>query len=167
MDCKIGDTVVYGGNGVCEIEDIRDIRYGRERPQKYYVLKPLFVRQSMTLFVPCNNEALTSKITPVISKDEAMGLIRDISEVSTEWIEDRNERKDVFSGKIASGDRRSIIEVIRTITAHKEELAKEGKTLNMQDEKFLTDALQRMNAEFAVALGMNVDQVLDFIRSQA
>ena len=45
MTFSKGETVVYGGSGVCEIDDIKDVRFYHERPQKYYILKPLFVNQ--------------------------------------------------------------------------------------------------------------------------
>ena len=75
-----GETVVYGGSGVCQIDDIRDISFYHERPQKYYVLKPLFVKQSQTVYVPMNNEKLTAKIQPVISREEALELIHGIND---------------------------------------------------------------------------------------
>ena len=166
MNCAIGDTVVYGGNGVCKVDAIQDIRMGHERPQKYYVLKTLFVRQTVTVFVPINNEKLTAKIQPVISKEEALDLIDNIDLGRGEWIEDRNERKTRFSEMLGSADRKEIISLIGIISKHKEDLAKDGKSLNMQDEKYLNDACHRMNSEFAVALDMNIDEVPGFIREK-
>ena len=43
-------------------------------------------------------------------------------------------------------------------------LEDEGKSLNQQDEKILTDAERRMNAEFAVALGMDPQEIPGFIQ---
>ncbi len=161
-----GETVVYGGSGVCEIDDIKDVRFYHERPQKYYILKPLFVNQAQVVYVPFNNEKLTAKIRPVISKKEALELIHGIDEDSIEWIEDRNERKEVFNDLLSSGDRKSIVSVISAITAHRKRLQDEGKSLNQQDEKILTDAERRMNAEFAVALGMDPKEVPGFIEEE-
>jgi len=166
MEFSKGETVVYGGSGVCEIDDIKDVRFYHERPQKYYILKPLFVNQAQVVYVPFNNEKLTSKIKPVISKKEALDLIHAIDDNSIEWIEDRNERKEIFNGLVASGDRKSIVDVISAITAHRKRLADEGKSLNQQDEKILTDAQRRMNAEFAVALGMDPQQIPEFIQEE-
>lgn len=166
MNCSIGDTVVYGGNGVCKVDAIQDIRMGHERPQKYYVLKTLFVRQTVTVFVPINNEKLMAKIQPVISKEEALDLIDTIEPGKGEWIEDRNERKTRFSEMLSSADRREIISLISIISKHRDELAKDGKSLNMQDEKYLTDATHRINSEFAVALDMNIEDVPGFIREK-
>ena len=43
MGFKIGDNIVYAGSGVCQIDDIKDISFFKEKHQKYYVIKPLFV----------------------------------------------------------------------------------------------------------------------------
>ena len=167
MEYSVGETVVYGGSGVCEISEIKDVAFGRERPQKYYILKPLFVNQAMVVYVPMKNEKLVAKMQPIISRDEAMDLIKEINSMNIDWIDDRNARKDTYNDIISSGDRKEIISVIRAITARRQALEEEGKTLNMQDEKILYEAEKRMNAEFAVALDMNIDEVVDYILSQA
>lgn len=167
MEYSVGETVVYGGSGVCEISEIKDVAFGRERPQKYYILKPLFVNQAMVVYVPMKNEKLVAKMQPIISRDEAMDLIKEINSMNIDWIDDRNARKDTYNDILSSGDRKEIISVIRAIIARREALEEEGKTLNMQDEKILYEAEKRMNAEFAVALDMNIDEVVDYIHSQA
>ena len=163
MNYTVGERVVYGGSGVCSIDDIRDISFYHERPKKYYVLKPMFVKQASTVYVPFDNEKLTAKIKPVISKDEAIELIDAMGQDDCEWIDDRNQRKDKFNDLLSNGTRKEIIDLISMITKHKESLAEEGKVLNMQDEKILAEAERRMNAEFAVALDMRPDEVVSYI----
>ena len=165
MGHSVGEIVVYGGNGVCEIDDIKDISFYHEEPQKYYILKPKFVKQELVLYVPYNNEKLTSKIQPVITRSEAMDIIRD-TDNNVEWIEDRNLRKETYSSLISSGDRKNIFDIIRIISARRRELQAEGKSLNMQDEKMLNDAQKRMDAEFAVALDLNIEDVPGFINKE-
>ena len=166
MTFSKGETVVYGGSGVCEIDDIKDVRFYHERPQKYYILKPLFVNQAQVVYVPYNNEKLTAKIKPVITKKEALELIHNIDDNNVEWVEDRNARKELFNGLLSSGDRKDIIDLISTISARRKQLEDEGKSLNQQDEKILTDAQRRMDAEFAVALGLDVHQIPEFIQEE-
>ena len=148
-----GETVVYGGRGVCEIDDIKDLRFYHERPQKYYILKPLFVNQAQEVYVPFDNEKLTSKIKPVISRKEAMELIHSIAECSVEWVEDRNARRELFNGLMSSGSRRDIVDVICTISARRKVLEDEGKSLNQlvseQKERLLgKDNYDRFGDEF-------------------
>ena len=166
MSFSKGETVVYGGSGVCEIDDIKDVRFYHERPQKYYILKPLFVNQAQVVYVPYNNEKLTAKLKPVITKKEALELIHNIDDNNVEWVEDRNARKELFNGLLSSGDRKDIIDLISTISARRKQLEDEGKSLNQQDEKILTDAQRRMDAEFAVALGLDVHQIPEFIQEE-
>lgn len=163
MDFVKGDTVVYGASGVCEIEDIRDISFYHEMPQKYYVMKPLFVKQAQVMYVPYDNEKCKAKIQPIISKEEAMELIYSIDISDTDWIDDRLKRKSVYGGMITSGNRREIIQVIGNLFAQRRKLEEVGKTLNQQDERLLNDARHRIDAEFAVVLDMDPGEVENFI----
>ena len=166
MAFKIGDNIVYGAKGVCLIDDIRDMSFFHERPQKYYVLKPLFVKQSATVYVPLANKAQVSKIQKVLSKKEAMTLIGRIPFTGGEWIEDRNARKDAFTDIVAHGSREEILQLIHLIISHADELAAEGKHLNAQDERVLNDARNRMNNEFAIALDIEPEGVLEIIEEK-
>ena len=164
---KQGDIIIYRGNGVCRVDEIKDISFYHERPQKHYILKPMFTnQQELVLYVPYNNEKLVAKMQPVISKKEAKELIDSINDSSVEWIEDRNQRKDVYGEIILGDSRKDITSVIGLISRHRVNLEAEGKHLNMQDEKLLNEAERRMKGEFAVALGIEFDDVEDLIMSK-
>ena len=53
---SIGEVVLYGSNGVCEITEITTKKIGKDSIE-YYVLKPV-CSDSSTLFVPTQNEML-------------------------------------------------------------------------------------------------------------
>ena len=55
---QVNDMVLYGTNGVCKVVDI-DERDCGGRMVEYYILKPIYAANS-TIFVPVNNEKLTS-----------------------------------------------------------------------------------------------------------
>ena len=166
MGFKIGDNIVYAGSGVCQIDDIKDISFFKEKPQKYYVLKTLFVTRSQYVYVPYDNEAQVSRIRPVASKKEAIALIDKLPIDNCSWIEDRNERKATFTDIIVNGSREDIVGLIYLINRHAEKLSKEGKHLNAQDERALIDARNRMNNEIAVALNMEPDSVIELIHEK-
>jgi len=166
MDFQVGDAIVYGGSGVCEINGIESISFYHERPQKYYVLKPMFVKQASVVYVPMNNEEQVSKIQPIVTREEAIKLIKQIPLPGGQWIEERNARKDAFNAIINTGSREEIVELISVIENKRDELYNEGKRLNAQDEKVLMEALRRMNAEFAVALNMGIDEIESIIRDE-
>ena len=167
MGFKVGDNIVYAGSGVCQIDAIKDISFFKEKPQKYYVLKPLFVRQSQVMYVPFDNKSQVEKIRPVLTKKEAIALIDKLPLVETlEWIDDRNDRKDAFADIIVNGSREDIMSMIHLIKQHAQKLSGEGKHLNAQDERALNDARVRMNNEFALALDMQPDQVIELIHEK-
>ena len=75
---SIGEVVLYGSNGVCEITEITTKKIGKDSIE-YYVLKPV-CSDSSTLFVPTQNEMLVSRMRVVLSSDE----IKDILSQKTE-----------------------------------------------------------------------------------
>ena len=166
MSFKVGDNIVYAGSGVCQIDAIKDISFFKEKPQKYYVLKPLFVRQSQVVYVPYENKTQVDRIRPVLSKKEAIALIDKIPYDKLEWIEDRNDRKDAFADIIVNGSREDIMSMIHLIKRHAQKLSGEGKHLNAQDERALNDARIRMNNEIALALDIEPDQVIELIHEK-
>ena len=116
--------------------------------------------------MPLDNEAQVSRIRPVASKKEAIALIDKLPIDNCSWIEDRNERKATFTDIIVNGSREDIVGLIYLINRHAEKLMKEGKHLNAQDERALTDARNRMNNEIAVALNMEPDGVAYMIHEK-
>lgn len=166
MKLKIGDNIVYGGSGVCQVEDIKDISFFHEEPQTYYVLKPLFAKQAAVVYVPKDNSAQVKRIQPVMSRKEAISLIDTLPIESGTWIDDRNERKDKFNSVIANGTREEILGLINLIVTHAKRLSQEGKHLNAQDDRALYEARNRMNNEFAVALDIEPDNVIELIHEK-
>lgn len=167
MVYNIGDNVVYGGNGVCKVTEIKEMSFFNEAPKKYYVLEPIFSKQSSTLYVPLDNEVMVAKIMPVIGRDEALELIKSLNDDKVEWIDDKNLRKDTYNSIVTRGTREEIMGVIKAVLRQQARLSSEGKRLNMQDEKALVDAETRMNAELALALDIRPDEVPEYIRKEA
>ena len=70
------DIVLYGNQGVCKVFDIVKKEMANE-VNEYYVLKPVNDVHS-TVYVPTQNEKLTSKMKKVLSVEEIYDLINDI-----------------------------------------------------------------------------------------
>ena len=66
---KIGDTVLYGREGVCKIKDIVTRKLNNIDKQ-YYFLTPL--DDHITILVPTDNEEALSKMRKVLSKKDKM-----------------------------------------------------------------------------------------------
>lgn len=98
---SVGQTVLYGTNGVCSITDITTKRVGKVSLE-YYVLKPICSNTS-TLFVPTHNEQLVSKIRYVLSEDEIRSILDDLPECG-EWNDNKAERAEIFKKVISKGN---------------------------------------------------------------
>ena len=70
-----GQTVLYGANGVCRIEEITTRRVGSAETE-YYVLKPVW-SESSTLYVPTRNETLVSRMRFVTTAESLRKILAD------------------------------------------------------------------------------------------
>ena len=161
---SVNEKIHYGGSGVCVIQEIATMRFGRTR-EKYYVLKPVHQNASV-IYVPVDNEALVSKMRPVLSREEVDRLIDSMDEIPTAWEEDPQARKASFDALLRSNECRSLIVIIKTLHAQKERRQADGKTLHVSDEGFLREAQRLLYDEFAGALEILPAQVPGYIQSK-
>ena len=154
MDFSIGEIIVYGSNGVCKIDDIKETSFFKEPPKTYYFLSPLFVKSSSVIYVPLDNPAQAGKIQPIMTEKEADEFIKSLPVTGMEWIEDRNRRKEAFSKVLSSGTRSDIAALIELIISHRKLLENEGRKLNAQDERALDEAMRRIDNELAIIKGV-------------
>ena len=156
----IGQTVLYGSNGVCTIDDVTEKRIGKSNLQ-YYVLRPVCTDTS-TLFVPTANEKLVSKIRCVLTKEEASRILGALPAFG-KWNNNKIERSEAFRAVISGGDRVELIRLIRQIRAHEQEQLGKGKRLHLSDERFLKEAEKMICEEFSLVLNIDRTEVLSRI----
>lgn len=161
---SVNEKIHYGGSGVCVIQEIATMRFGRTR-EKYYVLKPVY-QNSSVIYVPVENAALVSKMRPVLSREEVDRLIDGMPEIPTAWEEDPQARKASFEALLRSNECRSLIILIKTLHAQKERRQADGKALHVSDETFLREAQRLLYDEFAGALEIQPAQVHAYIQSK-
>ena len=155
------DMVLYGSEGVCKVIDIIDKEMDH-KVNEYYVLKPINDIHS-TIYVPTQNEKLTSKIKKVLSVQEIYELISNMPNEKEIWIDNFNERKEEYTKILYSGDRKELIRLIKTLYLHQEELRKMKKRLYTVDERILKEAINILHEEFAYVLHIKKDDVVPFI----
>jgi CarD family transcriptional regulator len=66
-----------------------------------------------------------------------------------------NERKEYYKNLLAAGDHAALIQMIKTLYAHKKQREAEGKRLHVMDEHFFTDAEQILYNEFQYVLQLS------------
>ena len=156
---SIGEVVLYGSNGVCEITEITTKKIGKDSIE-YYVLKPV-CSDSSTLFVPTQNEMLVSRMRVVLSSDE----IKDILSQKTDneiWIDNKAERCEKIKEIISGGDCMKLVELIR-MHFHSKLQLKKGRRLHITDERFLKEAEKMVCDEVSVVLHIDRNDVLPLV----
>ena len=161
---SVNDKIHYGSSGVCVIQEIATMRFGRTR-ERYYVLKPVYQKSSV-IYVPLENEALVSKMRPLLSQDEVDALIASIPTVETAWIDDPQARKASFDELLRSHSCAGLLVIIKTLSAQKELRQARGKSLHVSDDTYLREAQRLLYDEFADALGILPSQVEDYIQDK-
>jgi CarD family transcriptional regulator len=162
---SVGDSFIYGGHGICELMEIREMSIDDEtRP--YYVLKPVFGNGFTTLYVPVGNENLKAKMKRLLSTDEIHGFIGGMPGEDSIWIENKRKRKEFYKEILSNGDRVSLVGLIKAVFLHRQKLNAAGRKLYVSDEQFMRDAEKMLYDEFAYVLGIRQEDVLPFILTQ-
>lgn len=160
-----GEYVIYGKTGLCEITDITEMALIKNERDKYYVLRPS--RDSGTkVYVPYNSDALRSKMSRVMTKEETDKLIDSLKGNEIKWTDDRIIRSERFESAVATNDRASILMVIECIAKKKSEREKEGKKLWSTDEALLKSLTEVIKEEFSFSLGIAPSEVMGYIKNR-
>ena len=161
---KINDYVRYGSNGVCKVIG-RKMLSGADRytEKEYYALQPVADGNSM-LYVPVGNEALLSKMTAVLGKEEIDNLILSAKDNEIKWKSDKNERNAYFLSILKENNPRTLLMMINCIYLKKQELLQIGKKLSATDEGVLKRAEIVVQNEFSFSLNIPKSEVGGYIR---
>lgn len=147
---QVNDVIIYGAQGVCKIIGM-DKKIINGKKKIYFVLKPVDDKGA-TVFAPTDNELVLSKMRRLLTKDEIHMLIDSMQEDSALWVDNENERKELYKSILAKGDHTQIIKMLKAIYAHKKQREAEGKRLHQSDERFFKDAEQILYNEFQYVL---------------
>ena len=163
---KIGENVVYGGNGVMTVVDIREERFG-DTMRSYYVLREVGSRSESLTFVPTDNEKLVSQMRALLTRDEIIEVLRSSKNApDCEWAKDSRSRTERFRQIMESGDRAKIISMIRTIYNAGIRREDEGKKNFLSDENAMRKAEKLLYSEFSLVLGIPEEEVPAFIKAE-
>ena len=159
----VGQTFVYGTQGVCTVKEISMLKLGKTKGE-YYALSPIDDPGS-TVYVPTANEKLMSKLRPVLTGEEADALITEAVREPLEWIESDAERKSACDDIVKNGDRKQLMRLVGMLYRRRELLKDQKKHFHNVDAQYLKTAERMLHGELAYALGIAVDDVADYIRS--
>lgn len=161
---KSGDIIIYTTYGLCRVDDIIERMFNNELRQ-YYILKPLNDPKA-SLQIQTDNPITISKIKNVLLPNEALDLIHQIPFIKPYWIDNENERKRHFSDILRTGSRHEMIGIIKSVNEHSKGLKDKGRKLHACDEQSCKDAEKIIYEELSYVLGIERNQILNFILSE-
>lgn len=159
---QCGDVVLYGIHGVCKILELEDRKIDRKIIE-YYVLEPI-EQPGTRFYVPTQNQAAVSKLRPMLTKEQLEQLLYAERGNDDTWINDENQRKQLYRELINSGDRAALVRMVRSLHIHKKEQLNAGKKVHLCDENFLRDAEKLLSSEFSLVLGIEQSAVAAYIQ---
>ena len=157
----VNDTLLYGLHGVCRVADITQREWNGKRVD-YYVLQPVYSDGS-TFYVPVQGKTVAAKLRRALSAEEIRALIREMPREEVLWFDNEVERREKYKEMLARGDRRELVGIIKALHLHQQEQQAKGRHLHLSDEGFFRQAERLLYDEFALALGIQPDQVLPYI----
>ena len=161
---EIGDLIVYAGEGVCRVEEIGvPPMKGINKQRQYYTLKPLY-RAGM-VYAPVDTQVF---MRPVITREDADALIDRIPEIEPVVYENSNLRflNEYYQAQLQNYNCEGLIKLIRSTRAKREVMIGRGKKLGLVDERYMKRAQDMLHGEFAVALGIERNEVPGYIESK-
>ena len=158
---KIGDTVVYGTEGVCTVTDISKNDFSNmETERLYYILTPKS-HNGGKIYVPCDNELLVSRMKNIMTKSEIKKIIKDDS-IIPQWIDDNRQRNRVFKDIIATYDRKQIFGLAKLLCKVKKD-SNGKRRLYASDEEILKKLLFIIFSELSLVIEIEYENVSDII----
>lgn len=149
---SVGDFIVHPGQGVCRVEAIDT----SDTPT--YHLMPTHGRNPMLIKYPVASE---DNLRPVVSAEEATGLINNICEMELDPFTDRSavlEEKH-FKKAIRHGSCKDVVRIAKTFRSRIQDAQSSHKKAPVIYERIYKEAQERSLSELSCALDESPDQI--------
>ena len=156
-----GDTVSYGTSGVCTIAEKKRVTLGGQ-PHDCFILKPVY-DHSMKICVPCDSTPLLQRMRPVPTREDLLALLHEDAPAHDP---DPDARKLAYRQALQSGDLHEILRMVRDIHTERVLRRAKGKQLSAYEDNALRDAQNMLHSEFAYVMGIEPNEVPDFIAKE-
>lgn len=161
---QIGEKIIYGGNGVCVIDEIKVIETPHTgEAQQYYVIRPMF--QDCKISVPVDT---TVFMRPVISQAEAEDLVDSIPRVEVEpyYNSALRQLQEYYDAKINTHRCEDLLEPTMSLHRKKLRMLEQKRKFGAIDERYMKRAEELLFGELAAALEIQRDEVRQYIEDR-
>lgn len=159
-----GEYVVYGSKGVCWIQDITNIDIpGADQKRLYYIMHPV-QNSEQTVYLP--TDSTKAIIRRVMTREEANQLIQEIPSIEDLEVPNEKQREASYRQALHGCSGRAWVSILKTLNKRKEERLAAGKKVTALDERYLRVTEQELYGELSVALGIEKENMHDYIQEQ-
>lgn len=160
---SIGDLIIYGSTGVCEIVGITKLQgiKGADNDKEYYVINPIF--QGGSIYIPVDNTKVFMRL--IITKEQAERLIDSIPNIQAKAYHDQSIQKlsEHYELALQTHNCADLIELTMSIYNKKQFLEQQKKKFGKVDERFMKIAEEMLYGELSVALDIPKEKVQEYI----
>lgn len=158
---SIGDYMVYGINGVCLVQDICASPFDKKDTRTFYLLKPLGASSGSVIYTPTDNEQVPMR--PLMTKEQAEGLIGRMSELEPLEIPTEKMRRDLYRQAMHSCDPEQYVRLIKTVYHRRMDMMQQHKRLSETDSDFERNAKLSLYHELSVVLDVQFAEVEQYL----
>ena len=158
---SIGDYMVYGINGVCLVQDICASPFDKKDTRTFYLLRPLGASSGSVIYTPTDNEQVPMR--PLMTKEQAEGLIGRMSELEPLEIPTEKMRRDLYRQAMHSCDPEQYVRLIKTVYHRRMDMMQQHKRLSETDSDFERNAKLSLYHELSVVLNVQYGEVEQYL----
>lgn len=158
---QVGDKIIYGGNGVCIIDEIKMLEIPHTKEERpYYVIRPLF--QDCKISVPVDT---TVFMRPVISAAEAAALVDSIPDVQAEpyYNPALRQLQEYYDMKLNTHRCEDLLELTKSLYQKKKKTEEQKRKFGAIDERYMKRAEELLFGELSAALEIPKADVPQYI----
>lgn len=161
---SIGEYVVCGNKGVCEVQNITRLDIsGVDKTREYYILKPLYLSGS-TVYVPVDSPK--ESMRKVLNREEAEKLIQTIPGIPLIDITNEKLSEQAYRECMRTNKCEEWVRIIKTIYLRKQKRIQAGRKVTAVDAKYYHLAEESLYGELAVSLEMSREAVEAYITEE-
>ena len=159
---SVGNRIVYGNSGVCEVRDIIPAPFGKpDDGRLFYVLAPIYDTSNMMIYTPVDCDTVV--IRELISADEAKALLDSIPRIEPLNIPVEKLRRETYREAVQKTDLYEYVSVIKTVEIRRSEFKKSRRRLPDMDSDAEHTARNCLYGEVAAVLGMEREAVHNIV----
>ncbi len=159
---SIGERIIYGNSGVCEVKEIIPSPFGKPGDGRlFYVLAPIFDTSNMMIYTPvdCDNVVIREPV----SVEDAKSLLDRIPRIEPLQIPVEKQRRDIYREIVRRTDLDDYVSVIKTVEIRRAEFKKARRRLPDMDSDAEHTSRNCLYGEIACVLGIEREDVHNMI----